>query len=622
MSQSTSTFLLRGGLNLVTPPLAIPPGMAIASINYSPDVAGYTRLGGYERFDGLPRPSDSDVTATIASRRAAISTVPGTGPVRGVTVFDGYVYAFRDHADGDSRMYRSSATGWERMTFGSEITFTAGTAEFVEGEILVGGTSGATATIKRVVLRTGAWSGTATGYLVLSGVVGTFQAETVTSSSGSATIAGDATAITLATGGVYDFTTHNFYGAGKRPRLYGSNGQGFAFEWDGEVLAPIRTGTAAGVLEGESFLLAANGDFLLAANGDSIILRFDFDRPQFVSHYKNHLFLAYSSGSIIFSSIGEPLEYITTTGAGEVSFGEAVTGLLTAASTSIVIFGQNRIEYVTGNDSSDFVMSPISDGSGAVAYSAQMLNRPIFLDDGGLRDLGTTAAFGDWRAGSLSQAIEPLMRAKRDAGATVAASVLIRAKDQYRLFWNDGTGITLYVGRKQPESMPFNLPIVPFCACYGEVTQGAGDRLFVGAEDGYVYELERGLSFDGEAIEAYVRLPFNSIGSPTQRKRFSKFTAGVDSEDAITLGVKFDIDYAVGTGGAQVDKSVAAGTATVSTGNYDEITWSSPVQGTLEEHIAGIGRNCAVTLISDAADKRVHTLQSASFNFSPRNLIR
>jgi len=621
--QQTSTFLLRGGLNLVSPPIAIPAGQAISAINYEPDVAGYTRVGGFERFDGRDRPSDSDVTATIAARRALIATVPGTGPVRGVKVFDGAVYAFRDHADGNGRMYKNSAAGWVEQTFGKELSFTLGTAELTEGNVLIGGTSGATATINRVVLRTGTWAGTATGFVVLSSIVGTFQdAEIITSSPGSATCSGSPTALTLAAGGYYDFTVHNFYGAAKRPRLYFVNGQTYGYEWDGTVLAPIRTGTAAGVLENVAYLLAANGDFILAANGDSIILRFEFDRPEYVSHYKNHLFLAYSSGSIIFSSIGEPLEYITTTGAGEISFSEEVTGLLTSAATSIVIFGRNRIEYVTGDNAANFIMQPISDGAGAVAHSAQMMSRPIYLDDGGVRDLGTTAAFGNWKTGTLTQAIEPLIKAKRDANVTVVASMRVKGKDQYRLFFDDTTGITVYLGRKVPETMPFNLPIDVFCACQGEVTAGLGDRLFVGAEDGYVYELDRGLSFDGTTIKSYIRLPFNSIGSPTQYKVFKKATVEISSADDITVGLAFATDYNVGLGGAQVNVSVADGDATISTDLYDEIDWTQPVQGLLETHISGFGRNIAMTLISDAADKRPHTLASATINYAPRGLVR
>lgn len=622
MSQATSTILLRGGLNLVTAPLAIPAGQAIAALNYEPDVSGYSRLGGYERFDGQDRPSDSDDPVEIAARRAAIGEVPGTGPVRGVWVYAGHVYAFRDSLTGEGKMYRDSTSGWEAQSFGYVLDFESGVTELLEGENLVGGSSGATARIERVVLRSGAWDGTASGYLVLSAVTGTFIAETVTSDAGEATINIEPALLTLAPGGRYDFTNHNFYGAAKTPRMYGVNGQANGFEWDGEVLAPIRTGTAVGTLDDVTYVVEADGDFVLASDGSYVVLSAEFDRPTRVSHYKGHLFLGYSSGAVIFSALGEPLVYITTLGAGEISFGEELTGLLTAAMTALTIFGRNRIEYVTGDDADTFVMQPITDSSGAVPWSAQMMNSPVYLDDGGIRSLGTTAAFGDWRMGTLSQMVEPLIKAKREAGVMVTASMKVKAKDQYRLFFDDGTGVNVYIGRKQPEILPFALPISVFCACTGEVTTGQGDRLFVGAEDGYVYELDRGLSFDGDEIEAYIRLPFNSIGAPTQNKLFRKATIGIACEDDIEVGVALDVDYARGLGAGQVDFDVEAGSPIVSTEDYGSIDWTQPVQGSLEAYIAGIGKNIALTLITSAADKRAHTLQDAIFNFSPRGLGR
>src|SRR5262245_51684268 len=101
MPIQTSTSLMQGGLDLATPPIALPAGRVISSSNYEPDIGGYTSMGGYERFDGHPRPSDVTISseadwATVAARRSAITSVPGTGPVRGVWVFDGAVYAFRD----------------------------------------------------------------------------------------------------------------------------------------------------------------------------------------------------------------------------------------------------------------------------------------------------------------------------------------------------------------------------------------------------------------------------------------------------------------------------------------------------------------------------------------------
>ena len=54
---------LRGGLDLVTPTLSLPSGVARDAVNYEVSITGgYSRIAGYERFDGRPNPSDATYT--------------------------------------------------------------------------------------------------------------------------------------------------------------------------------------------------------------------------------------------------------------------------------------------------------------------------------------------------------------------------------------------------------------------------------------------------------------------------------------------------------------------------------------------------------------------------------
>ncbi len=47
---------LAGGLDQVTPTLTLPPGFARKAANFECNVSGgYTRIAGYERFDGRAR---------------------------------------------------------------------------------------------------------------------------------------------------------------------------------------------------------------------------------------------------------------------------------------------------------------------------------------------------------------------------------------------------------------------------------------------------------------------------------------------------------------------------------------------------------------------------------------
>jgi hypothetical protein len=78
MAQRTYDFGLFGGLDLVTPPLVVPPGKVLSSKNYEPaDEGGYRRITGYERYDG--RPSPSDATYWILDFDAGTGTEPTPG---------------------------------------------------------------------------------------------------------------------------------------------------------------------------------------------------------------------------------------------------------------------------------------------------------------------------------------------------------------------------------------------------------------------------------------------------------------------------------------------------------------------------------------------------------------
>jgi hypothetical protein len=134
--------------------------------------------------------------------------------------------------------------------------------------------------------------------------------------------------------------------------------------------------------------------------------------------------------------------------------------------------------------------------------------------------------------------------------------------------------------------------------------------------------MNRGTSYDGAAIPAYIRLPFTAAGSPSQQTRWMKATFEIDSPDDVSFGLAFHTDYARGLGGALTTVNVDAGTAIVSTDAYASIDWTQAIEGRLEYHLAGIGPNIAATLVTETAIARQHTISSQTYNFSRRGLKR
>ena len=95
-------------------------------------------------------------------------------------------------------------------------------------------------------------------------------------------------------GGRLELCVYNFTGRAGAQRIYGSDGVNRGFEFDGDVLVPIKTGMAV-------------------------------DKPVHCVAHKNHLFFSFA-GSVQNSSIAEPFRWSAVTGAGEIAAGDVVTG--------------------------------------------------------------------------------------------------------------------------------------------------------------------------------------------------------------------------------------------------------------------------------------------------------
>ncbi len=538
--------------------------------------------------------------AAINARRATIGRPAGSGPIRGVLTYSGDVYAFRDNAGATACvMHKATSSGWVAQTFGHTITFDTGTATFNEGQTLTGGTSGATATIDRAILISGTYGGgDAAGYLVISSITGTFNSsETITdngSSPGSATSATSQVAITLSPGGIYRGLSNNFYATDNFYRMYVVNGVDRAFEWNGTVCVPIHTG-----------------------------LSVSKDKPDWIAEYKSHLFLGFEGGSVFFSGTGTPTSFAAIDGAGEIGFGETLTGLLESASTALVILGRNKVGYLTGSTSADFNLRTISDDSGAVAETAQVVGQPLFMDDRGIRNLSTSESFGDWRMGSVTRLVETFFANKMKANVAPVGSLRVRSKDQYRVFFSDKSVMSIYFGRKNPECMPFDLDIGVSSVTSGETTSGE-EILLAGSDEGWVYQLDKGTSFNGNEIPSHIRFAYNHMGSLQVNKRFHRVLMEIEGDSSTALSVSADYSYgdpdlvpgperasSIKGGGGYWDESV-----------WGDFYWSGMAQGEALSDLYGYGKNISIAVKSTATFEQPHTLSSMTIFYTMRRQAR
>jgi hypothetical protein len=550
----------------------------------------------------------TDAVATTWQRqattnaRALIQTVPGEGSVLGVWEYAGDIYAWRNAAGSASAaMFKATTAGWAAVALGYTIDFTSGgTYEIAEGDVITGATSAKTATVLRIVTQSGSWSaGDAAGYLVVASASGAFtpgENVDVPGHANSATLTADKAAITLPPGGRYECINFNFSGSTDSYRMYGVNGVGKAFEFDGTAFVPIRSGMAV-------------------------------DTPHRIAEHYNHLFLAFPYGQLQNSAIGAPLDWRAITGAAAFGLGSEITDLIPANAGVLTILAEKKIANLYGTSSDDFQIQTLSDESGAIPFTADKVGEPIYMDARGLRALSTTQAYGNFNIGTLSQKVKPLIQDYARTGISPVASVRVRNKDLYKVIFSNGQGLAFYLGKKNPEIMPFDWGKT--VTCIGSFEMSDGERVFFGDDDGYVFEAEKGYSFDGDEIAFSLRLPFNHEGAPQTLKRYHKVVVECQASPQATIQVAADFDYGspFEVGAAAQDALAQVFTVTGGGGiwdisNWNQFYWSGATEGLMEAYLDGVGRNMSLFIAGSSAVDPPHLLQGLTLFYTVRGLQR
>lgn len=668
---------LIGGLDQITPTLSLPPGVVRRAANFECSLnGGYTRIGGYERFDGRPNPSDArytivsgtiigaiavgdtvtggtsaatakviaivdnslvltretdfftpgeylTVSATIvlttleivgvsadglldatykslaaADYRADISAVPGSGPTLGVLFYDGNVYAWRNNAGGTAAvMHKSSSSGWTAISLGIELPFDDGTAEILDGQTVVGGTSGATGVVTRVVVQSGTFTGSpaAAGRLIFASVTGTFADNEEIRVGGVKKALCNSTQaqITLAPSGRFQGVVANFGGGQSNKRMYVCDGVNRAFEFDGTVMVPISTSMSP-------------------------------DVPTRISVHKQHLFLAFGH-SLQFSAISDPYSWDPVLGAGEIAMNDRITQLLPLpgdqSSGALAVYTRTDTSVLYGTSSEDFALSTFNVGTGGLPFTGQNLDQSYILSERGVMGLGTTLNFGNFATASLTMNLRPFIQERRNLAS---ASIVNREKGQYRVFFSDGYGLYLTISNGQyVGAMPVQFPHPVLCTSEGQSVDGA-ETSFFGSSNGFVYRLDAGTSFDGAAIPANLSMVYNSTKSPRILKRYRKASVELTGDSYAEFAFGYDLGYRtqfLEQPGESVQEN------DLRSAFWDSFTWDNFVFdgrdiSPSEIEVTGTAENMAIRISSVSALLQPFTVNSIIVHYTMRRGIR
>jgi hypothetical protein len=658
--------VISGGVDLAVPPLFAKPGSAVLAYNYEYDTSGgVERVYGIEPFDGRPAPSSAAYTYVLATAditgivvgdtltgltssatgkviyisgaylamtrvtgtfaveelqiggltkatvsalnpgvdgfldntlskaaadeyQASIGAVPGDGRIRGIAILNDVVYAWRNNVGQTAlAIYKQTAGGWVLVPLYEQISFTAGTTAYTEGSTLTQG--GASSTVKRVVLESGSWTaGTAAGRLIISARTGgNYSAGAAAGSVGACTLSGAQAQITQAPGGMVSHDAYNFTAAIATKRLYGCDGINPEWEFDGDVLVPLNTGMGS-------------------------------IRATVAKCHKNYLFLAYRS-SVQHCGPGTPYVWSAVLGAGELGTGGLITNMLSLGgasdASSLMVMGQDSIHVLYGDSTLNWNMVPLSRVQGAQRGTAQDIGGAVALDTPGVVRYSASQDYGNFAWDVVSQKIEPIARQQK-----ANCSVFATGRFKYRVFLEDGTVLSgLPTGDKGFDWSVLNYGIVVTCAEHAEI---AGvPRTFYGAEDGIVYEADKGRSFAGGPIQYGLKLHPMNQGNPMIEKAYRHGLLEVIASSACSLSTSFEFLDEEGPSLTTVTPQYGAGLA-YDIGNFDETYWDTAGRLTKTIPIDGVGSGLTMLVTGSSDSELSHKINSITILQTPRRITR
>jgi hypothetical protein len=435
--------------------------------------------------------------------RADITAVTGSGVLRGVCMYKGIAYAFRDNAAGTAvDIWKSTSTGWQQITLFKSLPFKTCTVDVLDGVVINQKNSGATATVKRQVIETSQNLDDLDATSDSTNTMG-LGSHTFTTQTGKAYVAGQAILITAIAsptnylnGTITSYSTNQIVinitaktGSGTYSQwalhsdpinIRSDTGRFIVTSvtgtWTSNVADTIRVGiidiavvdnpsgnpvTQITILQGgnyqfvqHNFSAASDGKKLYGADSLNRAFEFDgdvyipirtqvtIDAPTTIAAVNGQLVLSYF-GTALFSAVGNPHDFRTTSlGFQDVQeFGDNITGMSAIVGGVLAIACRDSFWQVSIDaQTSLYKADLISPDIGAIHYGLMNLGALYSFDDKGIIRIVPSYVFGGFEHDTISRAIQPVIDRFREK---IVATAVYKSKNQVRFYANDGTGIIM-----------------------------------------------------------------------------------------------------------------------------------------------------------------------------------
>lgn len=339
---------------------------------------------------------------------------------------------------------------------------------------------------------------------------------------------------------------------------------------------------------------------------------------KYIAIHQNHLFLGYEQGSVAHSSLGDPFNWDGAVSAGEIGTQQALNGIVAGVGGALHILCRDSIKTLYGASQANFEMRTTVPNSGPRPYSVQSMVEPYFVNERGIGSLQSTQTFGDFQQNQPGAQIEPLFT-EDGWGSRVQCSAISKRRGQYRVWFDDGSGV--YLSPTGPTTVSF--PDRPVVAHSGELSSG-DEAVIFGDDKGFVYHLGNGAKgFNGAPIPAFLTLAYTDLGRPATRKRFRRvfWDIRAGSESSLTFRPEFDYGGIESAPSLRQTLTFILGGGLWDVAKWDEFVWSAPVIAQEPGDVTGSGTSINFAIYSNSVSDP-HELLGYDLTFIERRLRR
>ena len=333
---------------------------------------------------------------------------------------------------------------------------------------------------------------------------------------------------------------------------------------------------------------------------------------KFVVNFKNHLFFG-KDNLLTFTAPFTDNDFTAANGSGVISVGADITGLVVFRQ-QLIIFTNSSIFQLTGNTIADFALQPVTLDIGCPNTDTiqEVGGDVMFLGPDGLRLLSATDRIGDFGLAVVSKGIQKEVT-DFIAANTSFASVVIREKSQYRILGyntnisaTSAQGIlgTQFAGQGGDGMSWSDLRGIRAYVADSKLNENTETIVFA-HDDGYLYHMEQGSSFDGSNISSSFSTPYLPINDPRVRKTFYKMFLYTDPQGSVTFNSSLKLDFDQKASIQPPPISINNSTGSVSfygAGTFGSATFGTKLLSVFETQIIGSGFVVSLQFTSDSTD--------------------